>query len=276
MFLKEFDLTGKAAVVVGGGRGIGKGIALAFAEAGADVLVIARSKLEIEQTASEIRGFGRNGMAVSADATKAIDVAKVVTTAISEWGKIDILVNSAGVGLGGGVRKPIIPLPGHQPAGPEKAEEFSSPTSEEEWHLLIDTNITSIFLATRAVGRHMIEQGRGKIINIGSITGAKGFAYQVVYCTTKAAVSMYTRALALEWAKYHIHVNAIAPGYTDTETLRGMFREGDGFLDKLIQSIPLKRLCQPREVGLLAVYLASEASDYLTGQTIYIDGGILA
>ena len=271
MPLKEFDLTGRSAVVIGGGRGIGKAIALALAEAGADVVVAARTTRQVEQTASEIESLGRKGIALSADATKAGDMDKVISAAISEWGRVDILVNSAGIGF----RKPIVPLPGYKPGQSETTEDFFLPTSEEEWHGMLDGNLTNIFLATRAVGPHMIKQGKGKIINISSMTGAKGFAYQVVYCTTKAAVSMYTRSLALEWARYNINVNALAPGYVATE-MTAMFFENEAVRDTLLRSVPLRRLGQPREVGLLAVYLASEASDYLTGQTIYLDGGILA
>jgi 2-deoxy-D-gluconate 3-dehydrogenase len=271
MPLKEFDLTGKSAVVIGGGRGIGKGIALALADAGADVLVAARTKEQVEQTASEIKELGRRSIAVLADATKAVDLDRVVAKAISEWGGIDILVNSAGVGS----RKPIVPLPGYKPAWAVAVKDFFAPTSDEEWHYMVDANLTTIFLATRAVGPYMIQQRKGKIINITSMTGAKGLSYQVVYCTTKAAVSMYTRALALEWARYNINVNAIGPGYVATE-MTAMFFENEAVRDKLLRPVPLGRLCLPREVGLLAVYLASEASDYLTGQTIYLDGGILA
>ncbi|MBL7209467.1 MAG: SDR family oxidoreductase [Dehalococcoidia bacterium] len=271
MSLKEFDLAGKAAVVIGGGRGIGKGIALTLAEAGADVIVAARTAEQVKQTASEIRSLGREGIAVPADATKADDTDKVISAAISAWGRVDILVNSAGLAI----RKPIVPLPGYRPAWAEAVQDFSSPTNEEEWRHMLDANLTSIFLATRAAGPYMIQQGKGKIINITSATGAKGFAYQVVYCTTKAAVSMYTRSLALEWARYNINVNALAPGYVATE-MTAMFFENEAVRDRLLRSVPLSRLGQPREVGLLAVYLASEASDYLTGQTIYLDGGLLA
>jgi len=269
--LKEFDLTGKAATVIGGGRGIGKGIALALAEAGANVLVAARTREQVEQSASEIKKLGRKSIAVSADATKAANVDQILAAAISEWGRVDILVNSAGVGL----RKPIVPLPGYKPGWAEAVKGFDSPTTEDEWQNMLNANLTSIFLATRAMGPYMIKQRKGKIINITSMTGAKGFAYQVVYCTTKAAVSMYTRSLALEWARYNINVNTIAPGYVATE-MTTMFFENEAIREKLLSSVPLGRLCQPREVGLLAVYLASEASDYLTGQTIYLDGGLLA
>ncbi len=271
MALKEFDLTGKAALVLGGGRGIGKGIALALAEAGADVMVAARTRDQIEQTALEIKSLGRKSIAVPADATKAADVDKVVAAAISEWGRVDILANSAGVGI----RKPIVPLPGYKPGWAESVKDFDAPTSDEEWRWGIDANLTSIFLATRAVGPHMIQQKKGKIINISSMTGVKGFPYQVVYCTTKAAAIMYTRSLALEWARYNINVNAIAPGYVATE-MTALFFENEAIRNTLVRSVPFGRLGQPREVGLLAVYLASEASDYLTGQAIYLDGGMSA
>lgn len=271
MMLKEFELVGKSAIVIGGGRGIGRGIALALAEAGADVLVAARTSQQVQQTAQEIKKLGRKGIAVCADATKDNDINSIVDNAISEWGRIDILVNSAGVGS----RKPIVPLPGYRPAWAEAVKDFDSPTSEDEWQSMLDANLTAIFLATRAVGPHMIRQKKGKIINITSMTSAKGFPYQVIYCTTKAAVSMYTRALALEWARYNINVNAIGPGYVATEMTALLF-ENEAVREKLLRSVPLGRLCTPREVGLLAVYLASEASDYLTGQTIYLDGGVLA
>lgn len=271
MALKEFDLTGKAALVFGGGRGIGKGIALALAEAGADVMVAARTRDQVEQTALEIKSLGRKSIAVPADATKAADVDKVVAAAISEWGRIDILVNSAG----GGFRKPIVPLPGYRPGWAEAVKDFDAPTSEEEWHHMIDANLTTIFFATRAVGPYMLQQNKGKIINVSSFTGIKGFAYQVMYCTNKAAVNMYTRSLALEWARYNINVNAIAPGYVATE-MTAIFFENEAMKQKLLQSVPLRRLCQPRELGLLAVYLASEASDFLTGQIICVDGGLSA
>ena len=271
MPLKEFDVTGRSAVVIGGGRGIGKSIALTLAEAGADVLVAARTAEQVEKTALEIKSLDRKSIAVAADATNAEDIERIISAAISEWDRIDILVNSAGIGF----RKPIVPLPGYKPALTEAVENFSSPTSEQEWHHMLDGNLTNIFLATRAVGPHMIRQGKGKIINISSFTGAKGFAYHVLYCTTKASVNMYTRSLALEWARYNINVNTLAPGYIATE-MTDLFFENESVRDALLRSVPLRRLGQPREIGLLAVYLASEASDYLTGQTIYLDGGILA
>ena len=270
--LKEFDLTGKATIVMGGGRGIGKGIALTLAEAGADVLVVARTESEVLQTAEEVQHLGVTGIGIRADATNPQDVEQVVKAALSQWGRIDILVNSAGAAL---VRKPLVPLPDPSPSWAKELKEFSTITTEEEWRSMMDANLLCTFLATRAVGPHMIQQRNGKVINITSMTGAKGYPYHVLYCTTKAGGIMFTRALALEWAPYHINVNAIAPGYLDTQ-MTHIYMQDERARQRFIGGIPMGRLCEPREVGLLAVYLASEASNYLTGQTIFLDGGMTA
>ena len=270
--LKEFDLTGKAAIVMGGGRGIGKGIALTLAEAGADVLAVARTESEVLQTAEEVQRFGVKGMGIRADATNSEEVDQIVEAALSQWGRIDILVNSTGGAL---VRKPLVPLPDASPSWARDLKEFSTITTEEEWSSMMDANLLCTFLATRAVGPHMIEQRKGKVINITSMTGAKGYPYHVLYCVTKAGGIMFTRSLALEWAPYHINVNAIAPGYLATQ-MTDIYMQDEPMKQRFIGSIPVGRLCEPREVGLLAVYLASEASDYMTGQTIFLDGGMTA
>ncbi len=270
--MKEFDLTGKAAIVMGGGRGIGKGIALTLAEAGADVLAVARTEPEVLQTAEEVQGLGVKGMGIRADATNPEEVDQVVEAALSLWGRIDILVNSTGGAL---VRKPLVPLPDASPSWARDLKEFGAITTEEEWKGMMDANLLGTFLATRAVGPHMIEQRKGKVINITSMTGAKGYPYHVLYCVTKAGGIMFTRSLALEWAPYHINVNAIAPGYLATQ-MTDIYMQDEPMKQRFIGSIPIGRLCEPREVGLLAVYLASEASDYMTGQTIFLDGGMTA
>lgn len=269
MMPKEFDLTGKVSVVIGGGRGIGSAIALALAEAGCDVLVSARTQEQIDQTASGVRQFGRKSIAMRADATNPDDMDKVAAAAVSELGKIDIWVNSQGVG----VRKPVVPLPGYKPGWSAFIKDFDLRTGDEEWRFCMDANLSTIFYATRAAAPQMIKQGKGKIINLSSYTAAKGLPFQALYCTTKAAVAMFTRCLAAEWARYKINVNAIAPGYVATEMTSLMFSDKN-FADKLLAAVPMGRICQPREVALLAVYLASEASDYMTGQTIYLDGGM--
>ena len=270
--MKEFDLTRKAAIVMGSGRGIGKGIALTLAEAGADVLAVARTESEVLQTAEEVERLGVKGMGIRADATNPEEVDQVVEAALSQWGRIDILVNSTGGAL---VRKPLVPLPDASPSWARDLKEFGTITTEEEWSSMMDANLLCTFLATRAVGPHMIEQRKGKVINITSMTGAKGYPYHVLYCVTKAGGIMFTRSLALEWAPYHINVNAIAPGYLATQ-MTDIYMQDEPMKQRFIGSIPIGRLCEPREVGLLAVYLASEASDYLTGQTIFLDGGMTA
>lgn len=272
MVLKEFGLEGKVAIVTGAGRGIGKEISLALAEAGANIVAVSRTHSEIEQTVKDVQQMGSLGIAVPADVTKAADVSMMVDKAVSKFSRLDILVNQAGMGGG---RKPLVPLPGYNPPGAEGIADFSEPINEGMWHQIIDTNLTSIFLCTRAVGPHMIEQKKGKIINMSSFVGAKGFPYELVYSTSKAAVSMFTRSLALEWARYNINVNAIGPGYVRTALTERFFKD-DAVRERLLRSIPLKRLCEPREVGLLVVFLSSDASNYLTGQTIYLDGGLLA
>jgi len=272
MSMKEFQLEGKTAMVTGAGRGIGKAIALILAEAGAQIIAAARTKEEIEETASEVRKMGRTCLPIPTDVTSASDVARLVDAALSEFGRIDILINQAGRGGG---RKPLVPLPGYAPPGSKDSPDFFTPLSEEMWHSVMDTNLTSMFLCARAVGPQMIQQKKGKIVNMSSFVGAKGFPNQVVYSTSKAAVSMFTRCLALEWARYQINVNAIGPGYVRTAMTEGLL-QNEKMRESLLTSVPLRRFCEPREVGLLALYLACEASDYLTGQTIYLDGGLLA
>jgi NAD(P)-dependent dehydrogenase (short-subunit alcohol dehydrogenase family) len=271
--LREFSLEDKVAIVTGGGRGIGKAICLVLAEAGADVVVVARTKSEIEETASGIRNFGRRAIPVPCDVTKSEEVNKMVEDAISQLGRIDILVNQTG----SGVRKPLIPLPNFKPNWAEKepVKDFYAPITDEEWKYMIDVNLKSIFLCTRAVGPYMIRQRKGKIINITSIVGAKGYRYHALYTCSKAAGNMFTRSLALEWAKYNINVNAIGPGYILTAMTERIFADEE-VKKETLRSIPLGRFCEPREVGFMVLYLASSASDYITGQIFYIDGGVLA
>ena len=270
--MKEFQLEGKTAIVTGAGRGIGKAIALTLAEAGAQIIATARTREEIEETAKEVRKMGRNCLPIVMDVTKSSDVARMAEMAVSKFGRIDVLINQAGRGGG---RKPLVPLPGYIPSGSKDNPDFFTPLSEELWHLIMDTNLTSMFLCARAVGPQMIRQKKGKIVNMSSFVGAKGFPNQLAYSTSKAGVSMFTRCLALEWARYHINVNAIGPGYVHT-TMTERFLQNEKGKEKLLTSIPLRRFCEPREVGILALYLSCEASDYMTGQTIYLDGGMLA
>lgn len=262
MTVRDFSLKDKLAVVTGAGRGIGKGIALTMAEAGADIVGVARTAQEIELTAGEVRDLGRQCLAITTDVTKEDQVQRMVAKAISEFGKIDILVNNAGKGA----RRVVVALPEHD----------IRPITDEDWYGVLDLNLRSILLCARAVGPHMIQRRKGKIINISSVVAVSAFDYNSLYCASKAAVARFTEALAREWAPYNINVNAIGPTWTLTEGAKLMLARDERYRRKELGRIPLGRAATPREIGLLAVYLASEASDFVTGQNIYIDGGVSA
>ncbi len=264
--LKEFSLEGKTALITGAGRGIGRSIAEAFAESGADVVAAARTVADIEGTAEEVRARGRKCLPIPTDVSKEDQVENMVEKALAEFGRIDILVNNAGVDL----TKPLLPIPGLKiPLSPGVEE---TPVSLEEWRWLMDVNLSSVFLCSRAVGPHMIERKKGKIINITSGQAVRATPYMITYSTSKAAVAMFTRCLAQEWGIHGININALAPGMVNTDLANDYFSD-EAVLKKFLRTIPLKRIAQPREVALLAVYLASEASDFMTGQQLVLDGG---
>lgn len=269
--LKEFSLDGKVAIITGAAKGIGKGIALTFAEAGADIAGVDIDADGINQLFGEIYQFGRKYLPVTTDLSKADEVQLMVDKTLAEFGKIDILINCAGIR---GLDKPIIPLPGVRPPRPDVSD-FYSPWSNAEWHDLFSVDLDSIFFSTRAVGPHMIKQKSGKIINIASSWAFSGMGadLNVPYCTIKAAVVRFTEALAFEWAKYNVNINAIGPGLVHTELSQKLYVEHKDILKKYHKRIPLGRLGTPREIGLLAVYLASEATNWMTGQVIYLNGG---
>ncbi|UCH42351.1 MAG: glucose 1-dehydrogenase [Dehalococcoidales bacterium] len=257
MLFDELPLKGKTAIVTGAGRGIGKAISLAFAEAGANIVAAARTEEEIEETCREVKALGRQSLAVPTDITKADQVDRMVEETVSYFKKIDILVNNAGTA----VFKAIISSDGQK-------------MTEAEWHGVIDTNLTSIFLCCRAVAPHMFKQKKGKVINISSISSQKAQADDIPYNISKAGVDMFTRCLALDWAPYNINVNAIGPGQFHTR-LSAKSHEDPKLRERMVACIPLGRVGDVREIGQLAVYLASPASDFITGQVIFIDGGCL-
>ncbi len=267
--LREFDLQGRVAIVTGAGRGIGKGIALTLAEAGADVAVVARTNREIDETAEAIRQMGRHALAIPTDITHGDDVDKMAAAVKQQLGKIDILVNNAGAVL----IKPFVPAPGQRVMGADPSTDLTTPITEEEWRKVIDVNLTALFLCARSVGPYMIEQGKGKIINITSGYAAKVAPHRGPYAASKAAVAMLTKTLALEWARYNICVNSIGPGLIRTDQSEGFFQDED-LLQAAVKSLPLRKVGQARDIGILTVYLASDASDSMTGQNIYIDQGL--
>jgi len=268
---REFSLEGKAAIVTGAGRGIGKAITLAFAEAGANVVAAARTVEQIQETAEEIHRLGKRCLPVATDMTSGVQVGEMVEKAVSQFGRIDILVNNAGTVL----RKGVVPIPEVKLPGWQLVTDFDRVMSEEEWHHVIDTNLTSAFLSCRAVSAYMIKQRKGKIINISSINAETGDPYYSAYNVSKAGMSMLTRCLAVEWAPFNINVNAIGPGWFPTAMTASRFGDPK-LMEQVLRDIPMGRIGELREVALLALFLASPASDYLTGQTIYLDGGLLA
>jgi NAD(P)-dependent dehydrogenase (short-subunit alcohol dehydrogenase family) len=272
MIPKELSVGGKVAIITGAGRGIGKAIALVLAEGGADIVVVARTAKQIEQTAEEIRKLGQKALAIPTDVTSEDQIKAVVEQTISQFGKIDILVNNAGIGP---PEKPVVFIPGAKFPGWELTDNWDKQLTPEEWNQVIATNLTSALLFVQAVGSYMLRQKKGKVINISSNSADLGTPYWAPYCSSKAALSMFTRCLASEWAPFNICVNAIGPGNTRTEMMEKIMKEDPKVAEWVLAAIPMGRLAEPREIALLAFYLASDASNFLTGQTIYIDGGQL-
>lgn len=254
MSLPNFSLKDKVAIVTGSSKGIGREIALVFAEAGADVVVCSRGlDSSLEVVAEEIRQFGRHPLVVAADVRKKADVEKLVQRTVDEFGVIDILVNNAGVLY----KAPFIEH------------------SEEDWDRVMDTNLKGLFLCSQIVGRKMIEQKKGNIINLASMRGIGASGERAAYCTSKAGVIMLTRVMALEFARFNIRVNAIAPGWIKTKLNEHLWSDPSA-RRQIEAEIPLGYLAEPRDLMGTVLFLASEASQYITGQTIVVDGGFLA
>ncbi|KXG44290.1 SDR family NAD(P)-dependent oxidoreductase [Tepidibacillus decaturensis] len=246
-----FRLDGKVAVVTGSGKGIGKAMALGLAEAGADLVIVARTEEDIQQTVLEVEQKGRKAIGISTDVKKKEEIEKMVAKTLDTFGKIDVLVNNAGMNI----RTPALDVP------------------EEEWELIIQTNMKSVFLASQAVGKHMVEQKSGSIINISSVAGQVALRTGVAYAATKAGIIQMTKTLALEWGKHDVRVNAIAPWYFRTPLTEKLLNNED-YYNEIISRTPLRRVGDVKELVGPAVFLASEASSYVTGHTIFVDGGM--
>jgi NAD(P)-dependent dehydrogenase (short-subunit alcohol dehydrogenase family) len=267
MAIPEYDLGGKVAFVTGAGRGIGKGIAQTLAEAGADVIINSLSDKHVTGLAADIaNATGRRVIPLVADVTKSVEVERAMGRILKEFGALDVLVNN----LGDSIRKPLVPLPG--PVS-DQAAKGAGPLTDEEYRIILDLNLTEAVLCSRAVGPHMLGRRSGKIINIGSFASVRGGINLTIYAAAKTALVGFTRALALEWAPYGVQVNSIAPGLFPDAVTIGEAGYADA-IRRAQQTVPLKREGRLREVGLLAVYLASAAADYMTGQTLYLDGGL--
>ena len=251
MGLPSFSLEGKVAIVTGGSKGIGREIALAFAEAGADVVVCSRAlDGQLEAVAEEIKKLGRRSLAIPTDITQKASIDNMVQRTADEFGAIDILVNNAGLLV-------VTPFLEH---------------SEETWDQVIDTNLKGYFLCSQAVAKKMIDRKKGNIINMSSIRGLRAGRDRVAYCVSKAGVIMMTQVMALELAQYHIRVNAIAPGWIKTQLNEHLWRD-PGNRKKIEATVPLGHLAEPDTIAGAALFLASDVSSYITGHTLAVDGG---
>jgi len=255
MRISRFSLERKVAIVTGGKRGIGRAIALAFAEAGADVVVCSRAieDGELEAVAEEIRKLGRRSLALQVDISKKADVDNLVQRTINEFDGIDILVNNAAIYR----QAPLLEL------------------REKDWDETIDIDLKGYYFCCRAVGKRMVERKKGNIINITSVSALKAEKKDGAYSIAKTGVVMLTRVLALELASYNIRVNAIAPGWVKTTMIEPWLNDLN-FLRQIEAETPLGRIAEPDEMSGAALFLASNASSYMTGQTIIVDGGLMA
>lgn len=250
MVTSLFRLTGKTALVTGGSSGIGKGIASALLEAGASVIIASENELMLNETKKEFMNLNEN-FNVS---TLLIDVSKMdelrsLETRLQDYPKIDILVNAAGINI----RKPILE------------------TDFEDWDKIINVNLRGVYFVSQVVAKKMLENKQGKIINIGSLTSSLGIPNIAPYGATKSGVAQMSKSMAVEWAPY-IQVNTIAPGYIDTNLTRSILNNPDN-REKILNRIPLRRLGKPEDLYGAALYFSSSASDYVTGQVLYVDGG---
>ncbi len=267
----ELSLAGKVAIITGGSRGIGREIAMVLSEGGANVVLVSRTATELEKTARKIRRHGGNVIALRTDVTDSSQVDAMVATAVEEYGRIDILVNNAAQYQ----KQPLIPLPGKSFQPPITPEHIDSAISDNQWRNMVETNLSSVFYCCRAVGEKMIAQRSGKVINISSNSAVQGAPLMSAYNSTKAAVNMLTRVLALEWAPYNISVNAIGPGVFHTAMPDFSWSDPDQKKQRL-ERIPMNREGNLRDIGLLAAFLSSSAADYITGQIVHVDGGLTA
>lgn len=251
--MKLFNLENRVALITGGNRGLGKSMALALAEAGADVIIVGRDEAKNRQVVAEIKELGRKAASFSTDLRDIQAIIMLIADVVSQFGKLDILVNNAGVS--------------HTQAALD--------VHEEDWDKVMDLNVKSLFFCCQAAGQVMKEQGFGKIINIASVAGAVGDVGICAYTASKAAVINLTRSLALEWVRYGIQVNAIGPAYIETDLNRDEL-SNPKVREKIVGKTPMRRLGEPGEMTGAVVFLASDASSYMTGQTVFIDGGWLA
>jgi gluconate 5-dehydrogenase len=246
-----FDLTGKTALVTGASRGLGQIFGRALAAAGADLIVTSRTLDSLTPFCHEIEAVGRRALPLELDVRNQYSIERMCSEALAGCEKIDILVNNAGCNI----RKPALEV------------------TWEDWNTILDTNLRGTFFVAQGVARHMVERRYGRIINIGSVTSVCGYAGLGPYGASRGGVRQLTMSLADDWGPYGVTVNCLAPGWFKTEQNRALY-ESPGWVEYLTDRIPLKRPGKPRDLEGLVVFLASDASEYVTGQTILVDGGI--
>ncbi len=245
-----FKLEGKVAVVTGASGGIGKAIAMALAAHGADLLLAGRNPDKTKQAAVEAAASGRKAVPCSLEVTSRDSAELMAEAALKEFGRIDILVNSAGMNI----RKEVLSI------------------SDADWDQVLTTNLKGVLYCCQAVGKHMVQQQYGKIVNVASISSLLGHPARGAYAASKGGLIQLTRVMATEWAPYHVNVNAISPSAVDTPFIDGLKKDRHR-LDRELERIPLGRIAVPEDVAGAAVFLASRAADFITGQNLFIDGG---
>jgi len=249
--LLDMRVDGKVALVTGASTGLGRATALALAEAGADLVVTSRSQERLREVCAEIEARGRRAVPLDVDVRDVAAVRRMAEEAHAAFGRIDILVNNAGLNI----------------------PQWAVDVTEDAWDTIMDTNAKGLFFCCQAVGKFMIEQRYGRIVNIGSDMSLVGWIQRAAYCASKAAVALLTKVLAIEWAQYGITVNCIAPTFVETPLTRPMFETIPGFREQVLRNIPLGRLGRPEEVAAAVVFLASDAAALITGVTLPVDGG---
>jgi 3-oxoacyl-[acyl-carrier protein] reductase len=243
-------LRDRVAIVTGASQGIGRAIALELARVGADVVVCSRRPAALKPVADEVRGLGRRALAVECDVADARQVDDVVAQTTSAFGRIDLLVNNAGYRI----RSPLEDLP------------------RPEWDAMIATNLTGVFLFSQAVGRVMIRQRSGTIVNVTSVAGRTGTRGMAAYAAAKAGVTVLTQSLGAEWAKHGVRVNAVAPGPVETEGVLEVWKT-PAMIAQAAREVPLGRLGRPEEIAWAVVFVASDQARFMTGETLYVSGG---